>query len=710
MGGGKRKKWKRGIAAALCVLLLLTAGLSACQAGGGKAMDGSTAAESGSLAEGSIYGEKIAVREREDGVSYVAEEAELTEREKADLARLNPLRSGALTGQQTAGDGKGQEPPEDGEGQQSAGDGAGQQLAWIDVSKAREVLRTGDYVLVGQASGPDVFMADELKEYDLQGNLMGNLDVKGKMVEGLGDGCYVLLSDGPKKSIWRIDLEKRELRDGILALPEDVRDVFLQGSDEEDLYFYTGEGCWRYSFAEKVFEHLFTWTDLGIYGSNVITAWMDADGVIRAEEIGWGAGGTKYYRIRRQETQEESPVKKLVVAVLTTGSDGNLQKFAVNFNKSQSEYHVSIRHYASDGAGFDPDDARARLNADLLGSDPPDLLCFGNLSGMDDYVANGYLMDLSPFLEASSVISKEDFYPEILALGTYGDGLYTIPYQFSMDTLLVPESQWKKAPGWTVGEMVSYLREHEEYQPLRWFLYLRLFLFQKTLDYFWDGETMESHFDSQEFRDYLSYLKECKDREESGRENEQKPVFYHLDYHFLRSYPDAVKECGENLTIMGYPSPDGKPRTILSGNSELAILSTSREPEGAFKFMESYLNADYPLADDVYSGFYLYSNQKVMNAMIEKEVSLYGKDHEDILDEEGNVIGAIYAEHAINREYADVFYEILGEAQRTPAGNEPVSMIVNEETMPYFEGQKTLDQTVDAIQSRVKLYLAEQKR
>ena len=37
-------------------------------------------------------------------------------------------------------------------------------------------------------------------------------------------------------------------------------------------------------------------------------------------------------------------------------------------------------------------------------------------------------------------------------------------------------------------------------------------------------------------------------------------------------------------------------------------------------------------------------------------------------------------------------------------------MIVNEETMPYFEGQKTLDQTVDAIQSRVKLYLAEKRR
>ena len=96
-------------------------------------------------------------------------------------------------------------------------------------------------------------------------------------------------------------------------------------------------------------------------------------------------------------------------------------------------------------------------------------------------------------------------------------------------------------------------------------------------------------------------------------------------------------------------------------------------------------------------------NEKI----IERELALCGKDHEDILDENGEVIGAMYSEHLVDQESVDAFREMLANARKAPSGNAQVQQIVGEETMAYFEGQKNLEQVIDAIQSRVKLFLAE---
>ena|GEM_PF-1463152 len=569
--------------------------------------------------------------------------------------------------------------------------------AW-DFSDMRSMFLWQGYVYVSRVNTEDV-----LEVWNPSGELLGKIDGKGSSFEEVGGGFYALLRTGEMGShlsICKLDAEKRELGEELSQLPGDVRGIFAQGSDAENLYFYTAEAAFRYSYADQTFYQLFPWTDVGLMGSSIFMIWRDEQGDIYANSY----EDQSYVRIRWKSEEELPRKNELTVAIVSMNSDGNLQKLVTEYNQSQDVWHVSIKAYASDAGDFE--DAMTRMSADLLSNNPPDLICHANLNRLsEDLASQGYLADLRTFLQESSALSEEDFYPEILQYGSCGDLLYTIPYQFQMETLLVPASQWKGEPGWTYHEMIQYLQDHEEYRPFRMFFLFRMYcLYRDPLDYFWDAEKKEAYFDSEEFRELLQYMKECQDKEAQAS-TEDRPFNIELfDSYFLGSYPRERQERGE-LVVMGYPSSDGKPRTVITGTTELSIAATSKKQEGAWTFLEFCLSQDPVKPGYVASQFW--SNRNVNEKIIERELALCGQDHEDVLDENGEVLHTMYSEHLVDQESVDVFREILANARKAPAGNSQVQQIVGEETWAYFEGQKSLEQVIDAIQGRVKLFLSE---
>ena len=61
--------------------------------------------------------------------------------------------------------------------------------------------------------------------------------------------------------------------------------------------------------------------------------------------------------------------------------------------------------------------------------------------------------------------------------------------------------------------MIEYLREKEEYKPFRMFYFMQYYAFNDDLGYFYDEEKGTNSFDSEEFRELLEYMKECKEKE-----------------------------------------------------------------------------------------------------------------------------------------------------------------------------------------------------
>ena len=576
----------------------------------------------------------------------------------------------------------------------------------IDLKTAWSVLVGDDVIYVyGALEGEN--MPTRVTLYDRkEGTLLGNVSLEGGQLVCIEAGGYLLkrlVENSGKVSLCKIDRDKMVMTEVMTEFPEEMRGIFLQGNDSENLYLFGTESVYRYAFSEKVFYKLFDWTGADLIGSKISFVWKGTGDEIYATS--WAdAGGLEYYKISPKNTDELPKKKELVVALLSNGSDGNLQKFVTSFNKAQDEWHVTIRTYGTDG---DMENGKTRMQADFLGTNPPDLVCLANVSNSEDMAKQGYLMDLRSFLKKSDVLSEEDFYPEVLQAGSYGDLLYTIPYSFNMRTLIIPKKEWSGDAGWTYSEMVEYLRKKEEYRPFRRMLFMKVYLFQDDLDYFYD-ESGECRFDSEEFKVLLEYMKECGEKENLVP-TENRPFNFSQEHiSMLARFADLREELPEDYLIMGYPSPDGTPRTVIEGTTELSILSTTKDPEGAWRFMESYLTAE-PMDGLWLKTYALYSNRNWMQKIIDQELRLCGEDHEDLLDEEGNVIATMYSRHNIDQECVDAFLEALSHARKPAQGAYDVRVIVYEETAPYFEGQKSLEQTVDAVEKRVKLYLAEQK-
>lgn len=571
----------------------------------------------------------------------------------------------------------------------------------FDFANASDFLMEKDYVCIVRYP-----LEKEFELRSLQGELLGKIDGKGGVIESVGGGPYVLRREGEQAShlsICQVDVQKMALGEELTELPSDVRGIFKQGSDAENLYFYTADAAWRYSFADQVFYRLFAWTDVGLFGGQIAEAWKNDAGQIFVGSF--ESSKIEYFRVSWKETAVIPAENEIIIAVLTTGSNGQLEQYAAEFNRSQQEWKVAIKPYAETMGSEDWEDAKNRISADLLGDNPPDLIGLGNMSDLEDSLAiQGYLVDLKPFLKESTVISEEDFYPEILEYGSHGDLLYKIPQTFDMETLVIPASQWPGEAGWTYDEMIRYLREREEWRPFRAFFLMRMYCLRNVLDYFWDAETKRASFDSEEFQELLEYMKECQEKETTVSSEDRPFVMGTLNFSWLGAWPRLEEEIGE-CKVMGYPSPDGKPRTVIRGSMELSIATTSKKQEGAWKFLEFYL-AREPGRDDFASGR-LWSRKDLMEKMIEKELSLCGKDHEDILDENGEVIGAYYSEHKVDQRCVDAFREALAGIKKAPTGSSAVQMIVIEETNAYFDGQKSLEQVIDAIQKRVGLFLAE---
>lgn len=179
-----------------------------------------------------------------------------------------------------------------------------------------------------------------------------------------------------------------------------------------------------------------------------------------------------------------------------------------------------------------------------------------------------------------------------------------------------------------------------------------------------------------------------------------------VDGWFLSSFGPQDEDTGEEYVFVGYPSPDGTMRTILRGSGEYAIVSTAREKEGAWKFLEAYLSSE--LAQGFRSTNDFSSNRNSTQKNIEKELSLYGQEYEDVVDDDGNVIRH-WADHSITQKHIDNFEKSLAGGKKVSAMNMILAAIVFEQADAYFNGDKSAEEAIDIIQNRASLYLAENR-
>jgi len=174
---------------------------------------------------------------------------------------------------------------------------------------------------------------------------------------------------------------------------------------------------------------------------------------------------------------------------------------------------------------------------------------------------------------------------------------------------------------------------------------------------------------------------------------------------------------GRYLSYVGYPTEDGSVGSSFMIYGGLAMSSTCKDKEGAWSFMRQVL---LPTATEGRHFWTFPTNKADFDKMVEdamKPEYITGSDWKNVLDENGNPIqeskggwgwGDLNIDiMATTQEEYDQVMELYNSIDTVFSYDSSLYDIVNELAGSYFNGDRSLEDTVQQIQSRANLYIHE---
>ena len=573
------------------------------------------------------------------------------------------------------------------------------------------------------------------------GSLHGIADTGRDWVSGMGCGAdgrvyissYDDTASGNSYMLTAIDFDGKAAGENFTGFRAGNGNGLYAGS-EYDFFCSDGTSVYTYDLKSQKSEKLFDWLDSDINGSNATCLGQLEDGRILAVINDWETNDNSVALLTRTKSSEIAPRENIVVGVLYGAYD--LQAAAVKFNKSNDKYRISFRTYLDTDNWTENSlsEALMSLNNDITSNNCPDIL---DLSGVNiqQYAAKGVFEDLTPYLEKSSSLNKEDFIEHVMDAYTYDGALVSIPVRFRLQTVMGRASELGDKEGWTIDELIAYADSHPDaqlfdYSEKKYILQMCMAFNEKA---FIDWNTGECRFDTPEFKSLLEFVNRFPDEYQYEEGGASAPTRIQngeilLDMSYIDSFNELqlyMEIFGGDLTCIGYPTTDGSSGTGLNAEQAYAITTKSGNKDGAWEFIESLLIPEEESDDDNrrsnYGGFP--NNKKQLQALAEKAVEIkYVTDEngEVMKDENGEPViegvgmgigyedGWSYDYRTPTQEEVDIVLGLIEKSRPITESNDTMLNIILEEADAYFKGQKSVDDVANIIQSRINIYVSEQ--
>ena len=384
-----------------------------------------------------------------------------------------------------------------------------------------------------------------------------------------------------------------------------------------------------------------------------------------------------YEKLPEGETLEDPTVITLFAG---TGSY-DIEIAAANFQKLYPQYRIDITAAESD--------EQTELALTELGAGKGYdmyLLYDTQWAQLDDAV---FFEDLTRWMEADSAKPLERIRPSVLRQAQKNGGVYRLPVDY---TILIyaadPELLSDNTP-----ETVLRACEQDgiELYPFAFITdYSSQMAKRCAMDYV-DAAQGTCNFQCDSFYAQLALLRRQQEALDTLPKN-------HLDvaatcdgllyYYVILSADSIVYQPGryaypelKQYVYYAYPS-DYNSGCQLDFNSLLSINTKSEQKAGAWAFLSYLLSESY---------------QQSMNYLPVSDM---------VLQEQ---FAQLLAQEKITQEDIDTFYALVDHAQKPDYPTEPIEKIIQEEMAAYIDGAIEEKTTAERIQSRVSLYLMEQK-
>ena len=433
----------------------------------------------------------------------------------------------------------------------------------------------------------------------------------------------------------------------------------------------------------------------------------------------YSTGEAKLNAYRKVDPANVTEKKVLRLASLYANND--LKQAVMDFNKSHSDTRIEIVEYMSE------ENPMEKMSADIAAGNIPDLYDtsygIGNMS-LTQAAQKGLLEDLTPYIEKDADISEDDFIDSVINAAKIDGKLYYLPAQFAIMTMLANKKDIGDKAGWTFDEMKQYIDSKPE--DVRLFednskSTILMYLTYTCLPQFVDFEKNECNFDCDDFKSILELanrgVNETSEMDaemtwtEDIQNGKQLFIVGTISPDYWAIYDKIFN--GDAVCI-GFPAPD-KEGTYAQFLGSIGMSQACSDKDLAWEFIKfnvsreqmgksytSGMTGGMPTRKDMFE-MYLKASMAT-----ESYTDEFGNNIEPVNG--GIGIGNITVDlKPITEAEAQQFRDLTEQVSRAWETDESIFNIIEEETKPFFAGDKSADETAKTIQNRATTYLNESK-
>lgn len=560
---------------------------------------------------------------------------------------------------------------------------------------------------------------------DFSGNIVFGLDGQGEVLYQFTANSYnlnvyggvvlcgtTMITDGAPG-------EELDMPDGIT-----VRDYHF--TEDGSMYIETGNGLYLYT-EEGEPERIMSFENSNLINNMGLRLFkvLDRENLLFLEN-----GEVTLYTIAPDVDLAET----VVLDFAYVKRSGAPESRVVEFNKSNPGIRVVSKEYES---------ADALLTDIYSGVYRPDVVMGSDFEPAfaARIMSEGLYTDLYPLIDASENLTRDDLSGAVKRTYEMEDGtLAAITSTFTVETLLGTKEYIGERTSWTVSDMLELAKTLPEGVTLIDGLTSNnasavLFgsdAFGITPNYapFVDMKNLTASFDSEDFIDYLAFLKALPGESLGYRTREDLWQMYADGTLALAKYmyADVAEYLREDLVFagkeyvnIGYPSGGSSAGGARISACPYMITSFCDNTAEAWLFLEQVLFFDEQIGEDIRFRSAFPAYKPLFETMCEDFYEYYYKflpngRYVTSIARNGEVSAEIDGEPAeVRRLTPEIAAEITAwldnEVGSRVTGTVPadLSAIVDEEISACLAGNTTAEECAERVQSRVNIWLSERE-
>lgn len=377
---------------------------------------------------------------------------------------------------------------------------------------------------------------------------------------------------------------------------------------------------------------------------------------------------------------------------------GLLEKVWLLGNQVTQSFNAQSEDYRVEAVGVGNHNVEEMVNAS-------DVFLTWDWAEIAAYQEEGYLADLTPYLEASEVFSKDDLRQKALDQFTMDGGLYALPQYCNMESLMVPESQLGGYNDWTVDTFLDWLENSPNVavtNSLSKELILEYCL-KGSLDRYVDTDLGVVNLTPDAFGKLLTDIRDLQidEMKDDNAYWEEGNTYLLTDWLYDADQIANLEGLYEDRIVpVGFPSEDGNGKTYLRCISNIAVMANSSCKEGAFSFIEFCLTYKEPYQDEYDGRLWTLETKNTIYVTLPYE---YETGH--MLYPENKKVKQYVA--GITEEQEEMIGGLFEEALIDTYEEEQIRAIMIEGAKSYFAGEESLDKVCSKLQKEVSDFLKE---